>query len=341
MGFHVRLDEQSEELVRLVQSDPSTVFGRLYSAYMLFLIGERDENELKWLLDNAKALDSLTGRHVAYAVFAKEFKVRLRTHSLATDRSPTVVGRIGIGDLQSTHDVTRLVKDGRFGMVVDGDEITAITYGTDLVARELGLIDRLPCVVIVDAVPAKSLCVVKLDREVTASLMILLRKSIAKFQASEGDTTIRRDAELLLEVQRSIAAENVRDATLRTEVSRATQTIDKLKSKLKSGRSTADASYLEQILEKREKELAERVAELAALPQTSSKRLVELEDQLQAATLEHSRHQDLLFSRILVRQVRALGLQSKLGAAKESTLSYVGSLLKPEFLLKVWGLVSP
>jgi hypothetical protein len=59
MGFHVGLDDDSSKLVQLVSTDPSKVLGQLYAAYMLFLVGETDQAELKWLLDNAKALDSL------------------------------------------------------------------------------------------------------------------------------------------------------------------------------------------------------------------------------------------------------------------------------------------
>jgi hypothetical protein len=36
--------------------------------------------------------------------------------------------------------VTRLVKNGAFGIVKDGDKLTAIPCGTDQVAGELGII---------------------------------------------------------------------------------------------------------------------------------------------------------------------------------------------------------
>ena len=65
MGFHVRLDDDSKKIVDLVSTDPSKVLGKLYAAYMLFLVAEPDQAELKWLLDNAKALDSLTGDDIA------------------------------------------------------------------------------------------------------------------------------------------------------------------------------------------------------------------------------------------------------------------------------------
>src|SRR5437870_5489894 len=127
MGFHVSVDDESERLIQLVRSDPSKVFGRLYSAYLLFLIGAPDEAELRWLLENAKALDSLTGQHLAYAVFAKQFKIKLRTHAMASDRPPRNVGQVRTKSAIESKSVTRLVKAGEFGMVVDGDEVTAIT----------------------------------------------------------------------------------------------------------------------------------------------------------------------------------------------------------------------
>jgi hypothetical protein len=341
MGFHVRIDEESERLIRLVKSDPSKVIGKLYSAYLLFLIGERDEAELKWLLENAKALDSLTGKHLAYAVFAKQFKVKLRTHVSESDRRPRNVGEINADVLGTKADVTRLVQDGGFGMIVDGDEITAITYGTDLVARELGLLDKLPCVVIVDAVPKKELCVVTLDSQLTASLMPLLRKSIAEFSEVGGDATIKHDAERLIEVQESIAREHLKDATLRTEIARATATIDKLNATISSGKATADASYLQRIVQKREHDRDSFVAELERLPREQPGEFSRLQLELESILKEHRRHNNLLFSEIVQRHVRSLGLQSKLRSAKASTLGYIGSLLKPEVLLKVWALISP
>src|SRR5688572_28021152 len=79
MGFHVRIDESSQQLLNLLSVEPAHVFGRLYSAYLIFLATEHDKAQLDWLVSNAAALDSLTGRHLAYAVFAKSFPIRLRS----------------------------------------------------------------------------------------------------------------------------------------------------------------------------------------------------------------------------------------------------------------------
>ena len=340
MGFRVSLDEKSEELIRLIKSDPSKVFGSLYSAYMLFLIGEHDESELKWLLDNAKTLDSLTGNHVAYAVFAKQFKVKLHTHSAERERSPRTVGQIKLADIEDSRNISRLIKDGRFGMVVDGDELTAITYGTDLVASELGLVGRLPCVVIIDAIPAKNLCVIGLDKDVTSSLVAILRKAISEFQTSAGDTTIRHDAERLIGLQNLISSENTKDADLHAKIKSATETIEKFKAKIRKGSSSGYASHLEQILPKHESELQQLTVELDELPRTSPERLALLDIELHNAIVEHHRNRDLLFSKIFERHIKAKGLQKNLGIAKTSTLGYVGNLIKPETLLKIWELVS-
>jgi hypothetical protein len=43
MGYHVRLDEASSDLIRTLAREPGEVFGRLYSAYLLFLVTQHDK----------------------------------------------------------------------------------------------------------------------------------------------------------------------------------------------------------------------------------------------------------------------------------------------------------
>jgi len=342
MGFHVRLDDDSTKLVELVSTDPSKVLGKLYSAYMLFLVGEPDQSELKWLLNNAKALDSLTGDDIAYAVFAERFKVRLETgeFNAAGGRRPTNVGEASVADINTPRGVTRLVKNGTFGMVVGGDELTAITYGTDRVARGLGIIDKLPCMVVVDAVPAEDLCVIHLDEQLTGSLMQLLRKSIAEFSSDEGSKKVKSWAEKIIRLQDLIISESAKADRLQKDIDAKTFRIAQMKKAIASG-SAQDTPQFRDAQQKFTDDRHALQDELERFPQTRDQRLGEIDQELEELLIEYQRHAHLHFSTIFKKQVRALGLHSKLAAGRATTMGYIGSFLKPDILLKVWGLMHP
>jgi hypothetical protein len=339
VGFHVRLDDDSKKIVDLVSTDPSKVLGKLYAAYMLFLVAEPDQAELKWLLDNAKALDSLTGDDIAYAVFAERFKVRLETGE-HRPRPPKNVGEASVADITSPFGVTRLVKNGAFGMVVDGDEVTAITYGTDRVARELGIIDKLPCMVVIDAVPSEELCVIQLDEQITGSLMQLLRKSIAQFSADEGSKKVKALARDIIRLQDRISAEDATGAKIHKSIEEKTSKIEKLEKAMARGGAQANLR-VQQTLQKSTSDRQVLQDQLEEFAKKRDERLGAIDQDLEELLIQYQRDADLHFSTIFKKQVKALGLNSKLAAGKASTLGYLGSFLKPDVLLKVWGFIHP
>ena len=63
---------------------------------------------------------------------------------------------VELDQLRKAKSVTSFVNSGNVGWVMDGDEINAITYGTDEVARYFGVVDALPCLLVMDAVPKQS-----------------------------------------------------------------------------------------------------------------------------------------------------------------------------------------
>lgn len=339
MGFHVRIADDSLPLVRLITTDPSKVLGQLYAAYLFFLVGDRDEVQLKWLLDSAKALDSLTGKYLAYAVFAKAFPIRLSTDSFPGDRTPRNVGQANASVLMSPASVSRLVKDGTFGRVVDGDEITAITYGTDMVAEELGLIGRLPCLLILDAIPTGQPKVIPLDKEVIPALFGLLRSAIARFHSVDGHTSSLAGAKGILELQAKIESENQRDATLRRNLSREREKLQALRSKIARGQQTRDPTFLQDIAASRERVVATLDHDLQSFSVTHEVRLQELELELARAMNEYRRKSERLFSNCFATELHAQGMKSKLGVAKAKSISVLAGLFKPEVLIKLWGVV--
>jgi hypothetical protein len=255
-------------------------------------------------------------------------------------RRPKNVGEASVADINTPRGVKRLVKDGTFGMVVNGDELTAITYGTDRVARELGILDKLPCMVVIDAVPSEELCVIHLDEQLTGSLMQLLRKSIAQFSIDDGSKKVKAWAEEIIRLQDLIASENAKGEKLQKAIDSKTFRIDQLKKAIVYG-SAQDSPQVRDALQKFIDDRQALQDELERFPQMRDQRLGEIDQDLEDLLFEYQRHADLHFSTILKKQVRALGLHSKLAAGKATTMGYIGSFLKPDILLKVWGFMHP
>lgn len=339
MGYHIRIDESSEHLLRLLSVQPSQVFGKLYSAYLLFLATEHDREQLDWIVSNAPALDSLSGSHLAYAVFAKSFPVRLRSDAVEPKRDVRNIGQLDAKTVAKSEAVTRLVENGVFGVVLDGDELTAITYGTDIVARDLNLLDKLPCLVVLDAIPAAKPRTIRLESALLPTLFQLLRGAVARFYAANGHTTIRRDAEIVLDIQRKIEAELGREARIRNQVATERQKIIKLRSKIAAGIVTKDPNFFQDIVASREDVIVDLEKELDAFPEQHPQRLAELESELRNAMLSHRRHKEMTFSHCIVAELFAQGFKDLVGSAKIQSMGFLSSLFKPDTLLKLWSLV--
>lgn len=347
MGYHVRIDESSQILLNALTTEPSKVFGKLYSAYLLLLVTQHDKEQLDWIVANSPGLDSLTGRHLAFAVFAKSFPVKIRT-----DATPSLVQTLLAGVvhpkgpaeipaelLRRPEQVVRLVENGQFGVVLDGDELTAMTYGSDLVARELGLLGKLPCLVVIDGVPAQSPLVVPLTKKLLPELFPRLRGAMARFYEVDGHTAVRRDAELVIDIQKRIAAERVRDATLRTRITQEQEKLVKLRARAAAPPTTPDPNFFRDLVASREVALVELEQDLAAFPRTHAEREASLNEELATLIASHRARATKTFSHCLASELRSAGFQDGLSVAKTQSMSFLSSIFKPETLLKLWALV--
>lgn len=347
MGYHVRIDEQSQALLGALTLEPDKVFGKLYSGYLLFLVTQHDKQQLDWVVSNAPGLDSLTGHYLAYAIFAKSFPIKFRTdaprsvvESLWTDRAMSNAKKeIPPELLKHPREVTRLVENGDFGVILDGDELTAITYGTDLVARELGVLDKLPCLVVLDAIPTQSPQVIPLTPKLLPDLFPHLRGAVSRFYAVGGHTAIRKDAEEILGVQARIDAELVRDATLRRRIAEVQKEVFQLEQKAASGVATKDPNLFKDLAVRRASALAELERDLLVFPKEHPARLAELESELAAAMASHQAQQHKTFSHCLASELRTAGLLEGISTAKSQSMSFLSAIFKPETLLKLWTLV--
>jgi hypothetical protein len=347
MGYHVRIDEQSQALLEKLTLEPGKVFGRPYSGYLLFLVTQHDRQQLDWVVGNAAGLDSLTGQYLAYAVFAKSFPIKFRTDAsrgivenmLGERATQASKNEIPPELLKRPREVARLVENGAFGVVLDGDELTAITYGTDLVARELGLLDKLPCLVVLDAVPAQSPQVIPLTPQLLPKLIHHLRGALKRFYAVDGHTTILRDAGEIIKLQGCIDAELTRDATLRKRVADLQKKLVQLKQKAMSGSSTKDPLFFKDLAERQEADLALYERDLLAFPKDHPAKLAELESELAKAMALHQTHRHKTFSHCLSAELREAGLLEGVNVAKSQSMSFLSSIFKPDTLLKLWAFV--
>lgn len=347
MGYHVRIDESSQALLHTLTAEPNKVFGKLYSAYLLFLVTQHDKQQLDWIVANAPGLDALTGRYLAFAVFAKSFPIKIRTDAPASLVRAELYARgrsrelsvVSPELLKKPTEITRLVENGAFGVVLDGDELTAITYGSDLVARELGLLNKLPCLVVIDGVPAESPKVIVLTPKLMPELFQRLRGAVHRFEQVGGHKVILKDAEYILDIQGRVDTERRRDARLRQRISEEQAKLSKLREKASAPATTPDPNFFPNLVISRERALAELENELAAFPDEHPKREAALDAELTTAINEHRGHLDKTFSHSLVTELRSAGLLEGATTVKTQSMSFLANLFKPETLLKLWALV--
>ena len=154
MGFGIQVSSDVRQMLSDLSLKPHQVFQKPYAAYMLFLFEEVDEHAWSWFGRHAKSLDSLTGPDVAFAVFSHRTRFRIEVPHGGEQRRPEQKTLL-LGDeaLHETYSVDRLIKSGRCGWVADGDEIAAVNEAVHAIARETGLTQHLPCVMVVDGLP--------------------------------------------------------------------------------------------------------------------------------------------------------------------------------------------
>lgn len=85
---------------------------------------------------------------------------------------------MSIQKLKGRYPITALVNSGKCNWVSDIDEINAITYGTDEVARLFGVMGDLPCVLVFDSVPKRKYEVFHLRKDNLRNFLLILRKTL-------------------------------------------------------------------------------------------------------------------------------------------------------------------
>jgi hypothetical protein len=174
MGFLIQISDDTRTMLNRLRTHPAEVLGKPYGGYILFLVGGADTEALAWLQNNILALDSLTADILAYAIFAKRFNIEYAVTGKAQRIMPKSTHRRAIPP-----EVMRLVKSGILGWEMDGNEITAVTYAVDEIARQFGVLAELPCMIILDALPTRDMEVIHLSDTTTDRVIPTLRQAIA------------------------------------------------------------------------------------------------------------------------------------------------------------------
>ena len=193
MGWGVWIDGSVEPLLEKMEEKPYSIFDGIYSGYLLFLVGEGDRKIIDWLKENITTLDSLTANEVAFVVFARKINVKIHCPDTWESRAPGNRGSANLSKVKNRWELNRLVKSGSFGFVVDGDELAAITYAVDDIARHFGVIEDLPAIIVLDAIPFKAPFVLRLNQENLENILPMLRKAIGELgKASKRSRLIEK-----------------------------------------------------------------------------------------------------------------------------------------------------
>jgi len=175
-------------MLRALKTSPEEIFKNRYHCYLLFLVGSSDDEAMDWLVKNVASLDSLTGPEFAFGIFMKSLKIPLEIDSEPSRDRPKIAASIPTEGLKADNFfIERIIKNHIHQHVYNGDEVMAITYATDIVAREFKVIDKLPCMLLLDPIPFGNIHVVQLTNLVCNQLIKIIRQSIHRYSNEPQD----------------------------------------------------------------------------------------------------------------------------------------------------------
>ena len=159
-----------EDVLKHFRFDINDAFTEPYMGYLFFLIGKSDQEVMDWLIDNLDTLDSVTGKEIAYFIVTREIPLK-------TEKN-TEFAYLKVRKQLRNSKIKPLVEDGRVTFNFSKNVLQDMTYAVDNIAKKLGILSSLPCLLIFDATLSKKYGVLKLTPKNIPLFIPLLREVI-------------------------------------------------------------------------------------------------------------------------------------------------------------------
>jgi hypothetical protein len=190
MGFYVDIGPNAAAISKRLRVSPYSIFEEPFAGYLLFLFDDVSADDLEfknWFEKHVKPLHMMTGKEIAFAVFAHRVDVRVHP-SFSREYRPPTVKEVWIHDTDRDYSIEKMIFSGRCGNVVDGDEIRVINEAVYDLAREFGVFQMLPCIVALDGLPdpARSWTCLPAPKYELSDLFGRLRSAVGRLQATPG-----------------------------------------------------------------------------------------------------------------------------------------------------------
>lgn len=348
MGFWVQVHSEHNDynanIISLLSKKPSQLFSVSRQAYILFLFSEHDKEQLDWLMANVKILDSLTGQDISYAICTDLALTQKHTLNVpdhyCPHRLPKHLGRLNLSLQENTPQaISKIIKHGEVGLVMSGDTLTTITYGTDIAAKTLGVLDKLPCVVIIDPLPQKELCVINFDRALLNDFINILRKSLQKTISFTPTQSILNHINAIHSVNKNqtalmneLGSLQKKQKIINEKLRRLTIKIENIKLDKSTGNYdllTAKQHEISKKAQGQQQQLEIRQAEI-------SNELLNLREKQCSLLAKNTSYEPYLFSSIFKSELKKANLNKNIGKIKGKTYSFLSHLSAPDSLLKLF-----
>lgn len=237
--FEVSIVTSADPAIRLLCADSHELFKQPFAGYALLFFGAADEGVANWFARSLVSIDSLTGEDVACFIFAKKARVRASVTRYKTARPAggarmDNAGAYELGSIQRSFSHRPLVDSATSLWRPSEEDIAVTTYEVDHIAGELGVTDRLPCMVFFDAVLSGSpglndvkshrLAVLPIQDKPGAEVIRFLRRVLHRFRNSDDYVTYRSTLREFAEFERQAREYLWRYADpARREVSKTTE----------------------------------------------------------------------------------------------------------------------
>jgi hypothetical protein len=341
LGFKIKIETEDDEFFSHLRKQPSGVFNVERRGYILFLAGEHDSRQIEWLKNNSTIMDSLTGTDIAFSIFAQNIRRETKIwipREYSADRAPKKLGDllVDVNDFSNfKSEVTKLVKGKHLS---SGDELTAITYGTDIAARELNLIADLPCVVIMDPIPNESFHVYPMNEILLDNFVKILRSSIQEISENKDKYEPFKILESIEKIQNKIREENKREEKLELEIKSMEKRIARLRITLENivlGKKEGDYVSHDVIRTTLIQNVDLKRNELAFFEKTHTVTLQKLTACLEEEIRKLHDNKINWFSSIFLKNARKYGVKSKLRKAGDIFISHLKPWFKPSAIMKI------